>query len=134
MAAPKENDRGEVRLTLDGTAYVLRPSYQAIMDIEEATGLSLFELTSTADKQALTIRQMAIIAQAMIAAYGRETKNDTLTRFKVDRIAELMFEAGAMAVQPFILVVLYSALTGGVDASGKRKPATETKKAAAAAG
>ena len=120
------NHRGEVTLPLDGQEYQLRPSREAIMNIERSLGRSLFELTDAARSHSLSIEEMAAITAEMMRAYARSHPDDPLLSSyqgaKPERLAELIFEAGPMMIQPRITVVLLSALTGGVDASGEAKP------------
>lgn len=139
MAKPKEtiaNERGEITLPLDGQNYCLRPSYVAIKKAQADTGQSLAELTAAANGQRLSIEDMAIITQEMMKAWGMANPDDPLsgshTGASRARLEELIYEAGALKIQPRLAVVLIAALTGQVNASGEMKAVAKTKAPATA--
>jgi hypothetical protein len=130
-AGLEPDDRGEVTLRLDGQEYHLRPSWQAIRTCEKETGRSLFELTNIARANGLSLTEMAVITAEMMHAYGRSHPDDPLVTdhlgAKPDRLEELIFEAGALSIQPRLTILLLAALTGGVDAQGDWKAVTGKK-------
>ncbi|WP_267388674.1 hypothetical protein [Sphingomonas sp. GC_Shp_3] len=125
--------RGEVILVLEGQSFVLRPSYTAIIAMEQKTGLPLINIAQLAEQAALTLEAQAIVVTELVRAWGREAQVDeyasagekaTLTAAKhasVDSIGALLFDVGGMAVQPRIAIVLGRALTGGCLPSGEPK-------------
>jgi hypothetical protein len=119
------NERGEIFLPLDGQRYWLRPSHAAIEAAEKDTGKSLAELTNLAHRQSLSIAEQAVVAQEMMKAWGRANPEDEMASSHSGanrkRVAELIYEAGAISIQPRLAVLLTLALTGGVDASGEMK-------------
>lgn len=123
------NERGEVTLPLEGQEYHLRPSRQAISAIEAATGRSLFELADAARQQGLTLRESGIVAAEMMRAYGRTHPDDPNALghqgAKAEVLEDMIHEAGIVRIQPRLAVVLFAALTGGVDKLGETKPAKE---------
>ncbi|MBB5684290.1 GTA-gp10 family protein [Sphingobium boeckii] len=125
--------RGEVTLTLDGTEYVLRPSYEATLAVEEQTGKSLLDLAVLADDGALTLRQMAIVTTEYIRAWGRETDVKSIAGVQAERIGELIYDTGTILVQPRLAIVLARATTGGStpgEATATGMKTTETPAAA----
>lgn len=124
-------ERGEVTISLEGVDYGMRPSFEAIERIERTLGRSLTDLARAANAGGLTLRETAEIVTACIAAYGKSEDQPQLAAFKPERVAGLLFVEGVSKAFPRVAILLFAALTGGVDASGKLKPVTEMKAAAA---
>ena len=130
--------RGEVDLELDGTRFVLRPSYTAIKAMEKKAGAPLIQLAQLAEQGALDQDTQAIVVTELVRAWGREIVVDeyasaadkaTATAARganPDTIGELLYPVGVMAVQPRIAIVLGLALTGGCLPSGELKTAGTT--------
>ena len=126
---------GEVDLKLEGQAFVLRPSYQAIVAMEKKTGKSLIELATLAEQCALNQEQQAIVTTELIRAWGRSLQVDEYASASerivatsarganVDSIGEMLYSVGPLAVQPRIAMVLGLAATGGCLPSGEVKTA-----------
>jgi hypothetical protein len=127
-------DRGEVELILDGTPYVLRPSYEAIAAFEADTGRGLLELAKLADAGTLTSSEVAAIAVRSIQAHGRATKDAMLTGVNARKIGELIVETpgGMMLAMRTLALMLFRAATGGYTASGEAKAAAATETASVA--
>lgn len=125
--AAAANARGEVTIVLEGQEYHLRPSYEAIVAIEEMTGKTTFELANAARNQALTLAECGIVTARMMQAFGESHPGDplisTYKNSKPENLARLIMVEGVMKVQPRLAVLLIAAVTGGVDASGEWKPA-----------
>lgn len=116
--ASEANARGEHRLTLGRTTYVLRPAYEAIETAEEKTGLSLIQLMQRANVCGLNLKQVGIVATELIRAGA----TDPLTRdVNAERIGQLCYERGQHKVQPRLALVLADAAAGGRTASGEAK-------------
>lgn len=125
--------RGEVDLVLEGQAYVLRPSHQAIIAMEKKTGKPLVELAALAEQAMLDQETQAVVTTELIRAWGRSLQLDeyasaadkaAATAAKgasVATIGELLFGVGVIAVQPRLAIVLGLALTGGCLPSGEFK-------------
>jgi len=125
--------RGEVDLVLEGQSFVLRPSYTAIIAMEQKTGLPLINLAQLAEQGALTQEAQAIVVTELVRAWGREAVLDeyapasekaalaSAKHANVDSIGLLLFDVGVLAVQPRIQIVLGLALTGGCLPSGEPK-------------
>ncbi|MEM6475410.1 MAG: gene transfer agent family protein [Pseudomonadota bacterium] len=60
MTKPANPIRGEAELTIDGTVYVLRPSFDALVAAEQELG-SLFALVERASDGALTLAEITTL-------------------------------------------------------------------------
>lgn len=116
--------RGQLTVTLDAE-YVLRPSYEAIMEIERETGLALYDLASLAANARMSIEHMAIVVAAMMRAHGKASPEDPMKSSylgaKAETIAPMIFEAGAPKIMIRLTVLLAGAIHGGYTASGEAK-------------
>lgn len=125
---PKVNVRGEITLPLGGEDYGLRPSRTAIEAIEEKVR-PLAGLVAEAGRGDLGLKDMATIAAELMKAYGAahpELPNvQTYREASVDRLKDLIHEAGQVRILTRISVVLIGAINGGFTAAGEMKP-TET--------
>lgn len=135
MTRPANAQRGEVTLSLDGKDYVLRPSFEAILEIETETGKGLIAIVRDALQQRLTIAETGTITAALMRAWGREVDDLGAKNASGEKVARLIFECdnGAAAVQAALAQLLTIAAGGGVTASGEVKAATKTKATRAAA-
>lgn len=116
--------RGEHELVLGGTRYRLRPSHEALVAIEEATGVSTLALVRRGNAGELTYAALGAIAGELIRAGADE--GDAITRAVDDeRIGELIFESddGLPAITARLTLCLLDAATGGRTASGEAKAA-----------
>lgn len=125
-AAPPANEiRGEVSITLDGSKFVLRPSYEAILGFEKATGKSLIELARAASSGSLSVTDAAAIVTGCIQAWGKATENSAASGVNAKRIGELLIEGSMLLVLKRLELLLFIAATGGVTSTGEMKaPAT----------
>jgi hypothetical protein len=123
--------RGQISGELDGTAYVLRPSYEAIMEAERETGLSLFDLAGLASNGRMTLEQMGVVTAAMMRAHGKANPDDPLKSSyagaKPSKLSQLIYEVGGPRVMGRLTVLLVGALTGGYTSSGEVKAAMGMK-------
>lgn len=121
--------RGHVTLPLDGQEFELRPSRKAIAAIERQTR-PLFVLAQDAARGALSLDELSVIVTEMMRAYGEAEPQDPLVRHykgvTLDRVADLIYEAGQPKVCARVMVVLTGALTGGYTAAGEAKAGTAT--------
>lgn len=116
--------RGEVSIQLDGHDYVLRPSFEAVDEMETSTGLSLYELTIAASSNTLSLAQVGEIIGACIRAKAKVDGNRDLAAARSARFASLVYEAGEGVygvVSNELGKLLRGALTGGYTASGEAK-------------
>jgi hypothetical protein len=112
--------RGEHTLDLGGKTYKLRPTYDAIVEMEDGTGLSLVDLTRRADRHGLKLGEAAKVATALIKAGA----SDPLTAaVSAERIGELIYEQGLISVVIRLTLCLGEAVGGGRTATGEAKAA-----------
>jgi len=113
-------DRGEHTLMLAGVTYKLRPTYEAIVEMEDSTALSLMELTRKADRHGLKLEEAAKVAVALIKAGA----SDPLTKFvSAEVIGQQIYEQGLVSVVIRLTLCLADAVGGGRTASGEAKAA-----------
>lgn len=119
--------QGQVTAPLDGTEFVLRPSFKAIATAERETGLTLFDLATQAANGRMSLDTMGIVVAAMMRAHGEACPDDPLKSSylgaRSDRCSELIFEAGAPKIMARLTIVLAGALSGGYTPSGEMKAA-----------
>ncbi len=123
---PANAERGEITITFDGAEYTLRPTYEAILEVETQTGKTIFELGGLADGNRLPLAQAAIILAEFIKAWGRETGDRAMANVGAKRLGEMALDTGLPNVMAVLALVLYLAATGGYTPTGELK-ATETK-------
>jgi hypothetical protein len=112
---------GQLSVTLDGTEYTLRPSRQAISNIERQTGKTLSALAVQASGFGITVEEMGVSVCEMMRAYAAfdpEASAD-YKGAKPERCADLVFEAGPMGIARRLAIIFTGALTGGYTASGE---------------
>ena len=76
--------RGEVALKLGGTRYVLRPSFGAICEIEDALGASIFDVGRKLERAEITARELVKFTQACLKESGHAVADDELGRLILD--------------------------------------------------
>lgn len=120
---PANAVRGEFSLPLGGKVYVLRPSYEAIVAIEEQTGKGLLQLFNDAAGAALTLRETGIVVSEFIRAQGRAVDDALMAAVDATRIAKLIMEAetGPAGAMGTVGPILGSVACGDYTASGEPK-------------
>lgn len=120
---PASAERGEISLTLDGGAFVLRPSFEAIDAFEAATGKGLLQLAQESLRGALRLGEVAQVVTECVRAWGRATGQKSAQGVNASRVAELILEAegGFVEASKTISAVLSLASTGGYTAQGEVK-------------
>ena len=113
--------RGEVDLELEGQRFVLRPSFEAILEVETRTGKGLMELASLAYDSQLSLRLAAMMVTQFIKAWAKAEGDQLAQGIKEERIGELIHEKGLMAVVPRLALLLARAVTGDYRADGTPK-------------
>lgn len=124
MSRKPNAERGELTLSLEGVDYGLRPSFDAIVEFEEATGKSLTELVLAADSGKLRLPDLGAISCACIRAWARETGQKSLEHVSAKKLGSLIYQepGGVMLVQKRLALILFQAMTGGFTAEGNPKP------------
>ena len=125
-AGPINADRGEFALTLDGERFGLRPSYSALNEAEEATGMGLIVLAREALAGSLTRDQLARVACIFMREWGRLVDNTGAAGANADKVGRMIMDShGGMAEAMTTIGTLLSlAVTGGLTPEGEVKPAT----------
>jgi hypothetical protein len=116
-------ERGEVTILLDGRAYPMRPSYEAMLSIEGKSGSSLLSILSrhAQPDMGLTLTEMAIIVTEGIKAAGKDREDKFLMAVSQDKIGELIYRSGFVASLAPVEAFLLNAISGGMEADGKKK-------------
>ena len=124
----KMDTQGQVSVELGGTAYVLRPSQEAISACERETGLSLFDLATLAANSRMRLEHIGVIVAELMRAYGKAHPEDpnktSYLGAKAEKVADLVYEAGPPRLLAALTVILAGAINGGYTASGEAKAAS----------
>ena len=102
--------RGEVEIELGGRRFVMRPSFQAIAEMEKQTGRGLIELLQSLSDGGLKVSELAAIITAGLKAAGEPAR--------YDKVGALLLEGGLEGIVPPVGEFLVGALTGGRQPSG----------------
>jgi hypothetical protein len=116
---------GQITVTLGGQDYRLRPSWEAIIEVEQALR-PLFSLATDASRGVLTIPDMATLVAAFMRAEGKRMGDkapqvSTYRNANEEKLSKLIFEQGAPSVCARLMVLLVGALNGGYTAEGEAK-------------
>lgn len=122
--APQVDTRGRLTVPLGGADYLLRPSEEAIDNIEKALGRSTMVLAGQAIRGDLSISDLATICAEMMNAQGRAdpSAGPSYKGAKAEKIRGMIYEQGAPSITARIAVLLMGAVTGGYTAAGEPKP------------
>lgn len=115
--------RGEAEIVLGRATYGMRPSYEAIVEIEKATGKTIGVMAVAASNVALPVSTLAIVVAELIKAWGRATKDASAAHVGAGKIGSLIVETSVVAASLGVAKVLTDAVTGGYTASGEAKAA-----------
>ena len=111
MRTPNKH-RGEVGVTLNGVALVLRPEYEALAEIEQTLGEGLVPIAIRISGQRYGIVDLVVILGAGLKAAGNPVEPDDLARYI---LKEGLLSADLMqSVRDF----LRNALGGGAEDDG----------------
>jgi hypothetical protein len=123
--------RGQITVPLEGQDFVLRPSFEAIVEIEKALGKSHEQLAHEAVRFQLTYLELGVICVHMMQAHAKACPDDPLVTSyrgaKPERLQSMIYEAGKAKVTTRVAVLLAGALSGGYTAKGEVKAATENE-------
>jgi hypothetical protein len=127
-------DRGELAVILDGTTMVLRPTFEALSEIEQTLDRGLVDLARDALGAKLKLADTAQIVTVCVRAWGKETENKGAAGANAQRIARLIVDSdgGLYTVLQTVAKMLSIAVTGGYNSAGELKPSmtmTTTEKA-----
>ena len=115
--------RGEVEIQLGGKTYVMRPTFEAIVEAETRTGLGLVTMASKAAVADLSLSHFTWIIVSGLKASGEDATYKT--------VGPMVFEAGIESVHQPVVDYLTNALNGGkpmgeAKAPGEGKTGTTT--------
>src|SRR5690606_36281697 len=103
--AKAKPERGEVSIALGKKDRVLRPSYEAILLIEKATGRSLRELAALANAMTMPIEVMAIVVAELVRA-GAADDDIGAQMGEAEGWGKLIHAAGIPSVAARLTIVL----------------------------
>lgn len=96
--------RGEVNVSLGGTEYVLRPTFNALSEMERLTGMGLIPLTMRFARMEFTLTDIrTVLSQAIKAGGGTVPEN----------LGALILEETPRKLAPVIAEFLSEAIAGG---------------------
>lgn len=97
--------RGEVEIALAGRRFTLRPTFQAIAEIEKQTGCGLIELLQCLSGGGVKVSDLAAIITAGLRAAGEPAR--------FDKVGAMLLESGLEPVMQPVGEFLVGAVTGG---------------------
>jgi hypothetical protein len=113
--------RGEAEIVLDGATFGMRPTYEAIVAVESATGASIATMAMAGANVRLPLGWVAIIVTEFVRAWGKANGNQTAANLAVDRVGGLIMDSGIVAAQLTVAKIMNAAVTGEYTASGEVK-------------
>lgn len=117
--------RGEYSLQLAGTTYRLRPTFEAIVAIEDTLDLTALELARAGGEGRIAAPAMGVIVAELIRA-GAEEGDRLTANVTPDAIARLIYAEGLVKVGFVVTMVLSAAVTGGHEPSGEARAVAKT--------
>ncbi len=113
LAAAPNPHRGEIVVALAGRDFILLPTFEAVVAIDETLG-GIIALTkrAIADPASMTLQELAVILTEGIRAKGREDGSAD-QHSGVDVVKKMIWGAGAFTVVPAACEFLKAAVTGG---------------------
>jgi hypothetical protein len=109
-------ERGEVRIVLDGEARVMRPTFQALAEIEAGTGQKFVPLAVAFGRAQIGVTDLAVIVASGLKAGG-------MADAKVPKVGEMLIRAGIWTDAVIVPVKQFfdNALNGGGSEPGEAK-------------
>ncbi len=97
--------RGEVELDLGGKTYVLRPTFGAVCEIEDAIGTNLFDIGRKLERAEITVQDLVKFTHACIAQSGAS--------IDLDKLGESIVAQGSLGVIAALVKFCQSYAFGG---------------------
>ena len=97
--------RGEVKIELGGKAYVMRPTFGAIAEIESRTGIGIADLAERAVRGRIKMTEMAAVVTSGLVAAGEPAV--------YEKVGQMIFDQGMLTVAAPVVEFLGQAVTGG---------------------
>lgn len=98
--------RGEVEIVLAGKSYTMRPTFQALAEIEHLAGAGMVALANRFIAKQYGVRDAAAIIFPAIKATGE-------TGASYERVGELVVQTGLTNIAPALLQFVVNAISGG---------------------
>lgn len=129
--ATANKTRGEMVLTLEGVDYVLRPTHEALLTIQDQTDKPARRLAEAALSGDLTTKEAAVIATEFMRAQGHAIGDQAMVQFNANRVHTLLMEmeGGFIGAMRLLSPLLALAVSGGYTAQGELKAPVTKKKA-----
>ena len=96
--------RGDIEVTLGGAAYTMRPTFEALLEIERLTGIGLIPLARRFYSQEFGVADIRNVIVPAIKAGGGKVP---------DNIGKLIIDAGPVNLGGVVAQFLVGALSGG---------------------
>lgn len=127
-ARPANEERGELSLILAGVPMVLRPTFEALNQIEVVTNRGLVELARDGIAGRLKLGEVAQVTTECVRAWGREVNDTGAAGANAVRIGKLIIDSpgGLHAAMKTVAAMLSLAITGGYTSEGEVKLSTTT--------
>lgn len=100
-------------VNLDGRDYLMRPSFQAMVEIEQAAGRGLVPLARDMMAGNFTVSDIAAVIRGGVNT-GLPLTTPRLTQAEV---GEAVFRAGVLELVPSVVTFLSGCISGGVEPS-----------------
>ena len=113
--------RGEDEIVLDGATFGMRPTYEAIVAVETATGASIGTMAMAGANMRLPLGWVAIIVTEFVRAWGKANGNQVAANLAVDRVGGLIMDSGIVVAQLTVAKILNGAVTGAYTSTGEAK-------------
>jgi hypothetical protein len=112
-------ERGDVEIELGGQKFVMRPTFEAMVQMEQATGIGMLDLALRAGGGTLGISETThIICAGITAATGN--------RATFDKFGPMVFKKGIMSTIKPVADLMANALSGG-EKPGEDQAAEQTE-------
>ena len=124
--------RGEVELKIAGQEFTIRPTFGALCELEDRTGLSVLQIVASMEGGKVRLKTLAQILWAGMYGYDEKTTmtiNDVgelIMKEGLVRVVEQVDEEGISPITQFLL----NGVLGGeeVEETEKKPPANQRKK------
>jgi hypothetical protein len=105
--------RGEVAVTLDGHSFTLRPSWEALVEIEQATGVGIMQLAAAFATGRFRVTDLHAVLMAGLKAGGEKRADPA-------EVGRMIAATGIMngGLLKSVTAFLENAITGGADKTG----------------
>jgi len=113
--------RGEVTLNLGGEVYVLRPTFGAVCEIEDAIGTNLFDMGRKLERAEITAQDLVKFTHACILQSGAS--------IELDKLGERIVAQGSLGIVMALVSFCQSYAFGGHEEK-KAKAAPKSKRPA----